>query len=307
MTIDRFRRNWWLVVVAAVLIVVATGCKRGEASRTIAVSLQPQKWLLEQLVGDRYKVECLLTEGANPETFEPSLQTMMSMERCVAYMCSGHQAFEQSLVEKIQDSNSTVLIVDTSEGVALIHGSHHGVVEAEEEDDHDAEHEGEGHHHHDVDPHVWTSAVNAQVIAENMCRALVQLDPEGKADYEKRLEALKVRLQALNTELAESLKPVSGRAFAVWHPSLSYFARDYGLRQISMEYEGKEMPASYLRAAMDSVAAAGVQVLLYQKEFDSSRVQTVAEQLHLKLAEVNLMSYDWEAQMRHIAQAIKNE
>ena len=35
---------------------------------------------------------------------------------------------------------------------------------------------------------------------------------------------------------------MKGGSFVVWHPSLSYFARDYGLEQISLEYDGKEVP-----------------------------------------------------------------
>ena len=60
---------------------------------------------------------------------------------------------------------------------------------------------------------------------------------------------------------------------SVWHPSLSYFARDYGLEQISLGTEGKEMSAKSLTEAIDKARDKGVGVFFFQKEYDSRQAE----------------------------------
>ena len=37
----------------------------------------------------------------------------------------------------------------------------------------------------------------------------------------------------------------------IFHPNLGYLARDYGLEEISVEYEGKEPPPSRMKELID--------------------------------------------------------
>ena len=52
------------MAAAMLLAMVSCGGKGGD-ERIIAVSIQPQRYLLEQLVGDHFKVVCLLAQGSN--------------------------------------------------------------------------------------------------------------------------------------------------------------------------------------------------------------------------------------------------
>ena len=91
----------------------------------------------------------------------------------------------------------------------------------------------------------------------------------------------------------------------VWHPSLSYFAADYGLQQIGMEYEGKEMPAKVLKEEIDYARACNAKVFFFQKGFDSRRVAAVNNQIGARLVNINLMNYDWDKELLHIANALR--
>ena len=42
-------------------------------------------------------------------------------------------------------------------------------------------------------------------------------------------------------------------AFMIYHPALSYFARDYGLHQIPIEAGGKEPSPAHLKALIDTL------------------------------------------------------
>ncbi|MGM9802902.1 MAG: metal ABC transporter solute-binding protein, Zn/Mn family [Muribaculaceae bacterium] len=287
-------------ILAAVAILAAIimchSCRSGgnDTRPIITVSIQPQKWMLEKIVGNHYHVICLLSQGSNPETYEPSMNHLMNLEKSQAYFCIGNIGFEMAIVDKAKKNNPQIKIFNNSEGIELIHGSHQGIAHAM----HSA------HHHHEVDPHVWTSAENARIISQNMCNAVCSLDPKHASIYKKRLAALLQQINQLDSKIRQQLEPLSGQAFIVWHPSLSYFARDYGLKQIAMEYEGKEIPAKFLKQEIDSAKALNAKVFFYQKEFDSRQVETINEQIGAKMVTINPMNYNWDTELTEIANAL---
>ena len=289
-------RNIWHIAILAALFVMVAGCKGGVGSKpVIAVSIQPQKWLLERIVGERIEVVSLLSQGSNPETYEPDMNHLMSLERSVAYFCIGNIGFEMAIVDKAQSNNPDIKIYNNSRGIKLICGTHEGVA---------LQHSAEGHHH-EVDPHVWTSVTNARVIATNMCDAVCELDARHCEFYKQNLKALLEQLDALDAEIRKTLDGCQGRAFVVWHPSLSYFARDYGLQQIAMECEGKEIPAKLLKEEIDYAQQTDAKVFFFQKEFDSRRVEAVNKQIGAKLVTINPMSYHWDDELKNIANALR--
>lgn len=281
-----------LTLLASALLCSCTG--GNDTTPTISVSIQPQKFLLEKLVGKHFNVVCLLAQGNNPETYEPSMSHLMTLERSKAYFCIGNIPFELAIVDKAKKNNPEILIYDNGEGITLIHGSHKNM---------SALHEA-GEHHHDVDPHIWTSVANARVIAQNMCKALCELDKKHAREYKKNLRKLQASLDELDHELATTLEPLKCRAFIVWHPSLSYFARDYGLKQISMEFEGKEMPSKYLKDELKLARQSGAKVFFLQKEFDSRQVETLNGEIGAEIVNINPMNYRWDDELKAIANAL---
>lgn len=279
------------IMFVAVILAVSCGGKTDD-ERIITVSIQPQRYLLEQIVGNHFKVVSLLTQGSNPEAYEPNISHLMNLEKSDAYFCIGNIGFELAIVEKARTENPDLKIYNNSEGLNFIQGSH------------GAKHNG---HSHEIDPHVWTSVRNAIIIAENMLNAVIELDGKHAKQYEKNFLKLKSKLEAIDAELHAQLDSVRCRTFLVWHPSLSYFARDYGLHQISMEYEGKEASVSHLKAEIDEAKRSGARVFFFQKEFDSRQIETVNNQIGAKLVTINPMSYEWETELKNIANALASK
>lgn len=280
-----------LLAIAGLLGLVFAGCNSYTTKkRTITVSIQPQKYFLEKIVGDRFDVACLLSQGSNPEAYEPSLSHLMNLEKSEAYFRIGNIGFELAILNKAKNNNPDLKIYDNSKGIGLIEGSH-GVADSDG-------------HNHEVDPHIWTSVPNAMKIARNMYDAVVELDPANKKEYTANYEKLKAELEQLNADLSSKLQPVKGSSFAVWHPSLSYFARDYGLNQISIEYEGKEAPIQYMQSKISAAKKDKVKVFFFQKEFDGRQAEVVNEQIGAKMVTINPMNYHWDVEMRTLANAL---
>lgn len=273
-------------------------CGEGAVDKKIVtVSIEPQKYMLEQIVGDRLQVRCLLANGANPETYDPSMTHMMNIQKSQAFFRVGNVGFEAALIDKIHDSNPDLPIFDTSRGIDPVRGTHahhhlRGAVDAV--DDELA-----------VDPHTWTSVKNARIMARNMLDALVEIDPEGKGFYTRNYEKFDARLDSLDRAYALRLAPEAGKAFLVWHPSLSYFARDYGLEQVvTGGAEGKDMSATGLREAVENARSHNPRVFFSQKDLDTRQVASLNAEIGAREVLINPMSYDWAAEMDRIVDAL---
>ena len=90
----------------------------------------------------------------------------------------------------------------------------------------------------------------------------------------------------------------------IYHPALSYFARDYGLHQISIEEGGKEPSPAHLKELIDLCKAEDVRVIFVQPEFDKRNAETIAQQTGTKVVPINPLSYDWEKDMLNVAKAL---
>lgn len=288
-----FRKMAAMAAMVAVMLMTLAGCSGGDgdSGKTLAVSVEPQRAILQEIVGDRYQVVTLLANGANPESFDPTMQTRKDAERAAAFFTTGGMPFEETLAKALPED---VRIVDTGKGIEGVYGTH----------GHHHHHEGD-HHDHDGDngerdPHIWASVRNGRIIARNMLDAMVELDPDGADVYRANYRRLDQRLDSLDKALALKLQG-GDRAFAVWHPSLSYFARDYGLEQLPVGFENKEVSPRQLAQVAQQAADHGVRVFFFQKEYDSRQAQVLNDQMGTRLVTIKPLDADWEGQLTQVA------
>lgn len=273
----------------ALVCVMASCGKRGSTRKVIAVSIPPQAALLRSIAGDSIEIVTLMPAEANPETFEVTVKNMRALSEAPLYMKMGNLPFEETLAARIGESNTGMEFVDVSQGVKLIYGTHaHG-----------------GHSHDVADPHTWTSIPNLKIIASNMRDAVVTLDPENKEYYEANYRRLANRLDSINDDIAQRIIASAGsKSFMIWHPSLSYFARDYNLHQIAVGQDNKEMTPGELRDVHQRAAAQNAKVMFMQQNFDSRQAQTLASALDAEIVIINPMDSDYLNQFNIITDAI---
>ncbi len=288
------------ILAVLVLALYVCGCTRKEAAADrplLMVSIEPQKWILEQLVGDDYAIGTMLDRGANPETFDPSMEKRLQADKATAYFSTGAFPFEESLAKSLPDGTR---IVNTSDGIEPIYGTHshtHNHTSGHSHG-HDCDHHGEA-----ADPHMWTSLKNARIIARNMAEALADLDSAEAATVNRRLATLEQRLDSIDKATANRLEGAS-RSFAIWHPSLSYYARDYGLNQIAVGQESKEMPAGQVRQVIDNARNANVKVFFFQKEYDNRQAESINSAIGSRMITIDPLAYDWLGQIELITNEI---
>lgn len=277
-------------IVAIVLIFSAVAmlyaCRPdSQARHTLVVSIQPQRFLLEKIAGEHYDVVSLLQEGANPEQYEPSMNNVMALEQCDAYFMVGHIGFEAAILNRVMANRPDLKVCDTSVGINLInipHGTTTG------------------------DPHVWASIRNARIIAQNMLAALIKLDSRHEQYYRRRCLALLKQLDELDSSISMQLDSCGNKAFVVWHPALSYFARDYGLTQIYIEDAKGMVTQQRLKQVVDEAKSRHAKVFFYQKGFDKRVIETANSEIGSQLIEITPLAYAWDVEMLKMSQAIRN-
>ena len=281
----------FILTAVTALFLLACCTSTPDGRRRLTVSIPAQKWLLDSIVGNRFEVLSMLSDGANPEVFEPSISQMTSMEHSEAYFTVGGLPFEQATMHRIKENFPSMRIIDPDRYIDHVTGTHH-------------HHHGDECHDDGADPHTWSSLRNARAMARAMYEDVVRLDPAGKKYYTARYRDLDHHLKELDDSVAAALRPYHGRAVLVWHPSLSYFVRDYGLKQISIENEGKEASPAQYRRQIDLARSQEPLVFFLQREFDSRQGASMAEELGLRTAEISVMEADIPRQIRKLTNDI---
>ena len=94
--------------------------------------------------------------------------------------------------------------------------------------------------------------------------------------------------------------------YFIYHPALTYFANEYGFRQIAIEEEGREPSVASLAEVIREAKRNATKIMFVQKEFDSQNTETVVKETKAQVVEINPLDYNWEQQMTLIASTLSN-
>lgn len=84
-----------------------------------------------------------------------------------------------------------------------------------------------------IDSHLWLDPLNAVKIAHVVMEVLSNADPENARRYRSNASTLGTRLNRLNQEISDQLRPVRAIPFVTFHDSFQYLERRYRLRALA--------------------------------------------------------------------------
>ncbi|WP_300703709.1 zinc ABC transporter substrate-binding protein [Bacteroides sp.] len=268
----------------------------------ITVTIDPLRYFTEAIAGDQFTVVSMVPKGSSPETYDPTPQQLIDLAKSKAYFRIGHIGFEQTWIDKLTDNAPHLQFFDTSQGVDLIYDNSHPHIHH----DGDGKESGDVHHHAGgVEPHIWNSATNAQIIARNILTALCTIDKPNETLYVERYNKLCRQIEQTDSLIQTLLaNPAADHAFMIYHPALSYFARDYNLHQIPIEAGGKEPSPSHLKELINTCKQEKVRIIFVQPEFDRRNADLIAQQTGTEVIPINPLAYDWNTEMLNTAKAL---
>lgn len=287
----KMNKSYTVLLILLIASTINSGCNRKERKQSsetkLVVSIAPLKEVVSSIAGNQFNVEVLLPPGANHETYEPSPKDIMKLDRSAIYFGTGLLDFEKNWLNRFSNMYPDLPLINLSEGIFLLSGHEH---------DH-----GESH---GTDPHIWLSVSALKIQAENTCKALIEQFPDQEDTFKTNLESFLHRAGQTDSIIKQNLSSLKSRTFLIYHPSLAYFARDYGLIQVSIEEEGKEPSPSSLRKIIDLVKKENLKFILVSKEFDTRNAGAIASETGTKLIVFDPMSSEWEMNLEKIAAII---
>ena len=114
-------------------------------------------------------------------------------------------------------------------------------------------------------------------------------------------------LQELDQEIAHTLEPLRGKALLVSHPAFGYFCQEFGLKQLSIECEGKDPLPKHIESILKESVECGVKEVFTQAQYNNKAAILIGDKLHIPIYEVDTYAGDYTSNLRHITQLIAHE
>lgn len=268
------------------LLSLLLGCQKSsiqEAQKPhILVSLPPYQGFVQRVVGDFCEVYSIVPVGADPHTYEPTMHQMERMRHAPLWFSMG-EAFERKLSPLL----SSTLQVDLSEVVEMIPLP--------------------GCCGQDKDRHVWLSPKKAgeqvSAIVEMLCISF----PEHKEAFVENGHKLQEDLLALDSEIRALAGEQKKRVLLVSHPAFAYFCQEYGIEQLSVEQEGKEVRPHHITKILQEALQKQVQVAITLPQHNNKGTQSLAEKLHLPVRMVDPYSPEYFSTLRNLANIVYHD
>ena len=276
-TISKLARYVVLMVTAGTLFSCSSA--KNDNANKITVSIEPLRYLTEQIVGDRFEVVTMVPKGSSPETYEPTARQMADLSESILYIKVGELGFERTWMPRLTSNAPHITVVNSSEGIT----SHIG-----------------------DDPHSWMSARNAIIMAHNIYEAVKRIDVKDSVFFRQRLDSLCSVIHATDKYIRQTTAQAQCKSFIIYHPALTYFASDYGLEQLALEEHGREPSAAELEQIISTARAKGVKTMFIQREFANRNVDIITNTIGARKVEINPLGYDWNKEMRRIAAEMTN-
>lgn len=269
-------------VLFLLVLFVVISCGRnstGDSTQIISVSIAPYKYFVEAIAGTDFKVNVMVAPGANPHVYEPYPEQIADLRRSVAYISNGFLGFEMAWLERFYEINSGMKRLSLGDKINPLVSEHAG-------------HHEEGHQE-GADPHYWISPKCAAVMASSVFEFLCGIDPAAKVKYEKNYNALMEQIVEADRKAEMLFSEFRGRSFMIYHPNLAYLARDYGLYEVAVEFEGKEPTPSRLKELIDMAEKERINTIFVQKEYDIRNAKAIANEIGAEVTVIDPLSGDW--------------
>lgn len=330
-----------IAFLTQVLLLLAITAIAGSAWATPSafVTITPQKYFVDRISGGKASVSVMVEAGANPHAYEPKPRQMAELGKASIYFTIG-DSFDQTWLSRIISANPAITVVHTAEGIEKIpmidghddkdhkgeaHGhtdaghAHKGEANGHKNTGHGHDDEAHGHddttqshgsdaHGHDhgtLDPHIWLDPALVKIQAAHIRDGLSTVDPDGAQEYAANAAAFMQELDELDSELRTilSVLPEDRRTFLVFHPSWGYFAKAYGLKQASIEVEGKEPSPRDMARIIALGKETGAKVVFVQPQFSEKSASVIAKQVGAQVVRLDPLAADWSENLRKAAHA----
>ncbi|MCZ7455310.1 zinc ABC transporter substrate-binding protein ZnuA [Rhizobium rhizogenes] len=280
-------------------VAIAAAASGATAAPDVVVSIKPIHSLVAAIMRGVGEPQLIVEGAASPHTYNlrPSNARKLEKADVVFWVGPGLEAFLEKPLEALA-TKATVVELEDAKGLEKLpfreggpfeshdhgdegHDGHNGHAEEEGAHDHGHDH-AEGHEDHDhgaYDTHLWLDPTNAKAMAQTIETALIAADAGNAATYQANTKKLIDDLDALDTELAETVKPVKDKPFIVFHDAYQYFEHRYGVKTAgSITVSPETLPgADRVKQMQEKVRQLGATCVFAEPQFEPKLISVITE------------------------------
>jgi ABC-type Zn uptake system ZnuABC Zn-binding protein ZnuA len=257
-------RAGWSAGLGALLL-LACAADAGAAALRAVTSTTVLADFARAVGGDAVQATALAPAGADPHTFQPTPQTMRTLEqaRVVFFNGAGLEEWWSKVAKSVGQKD--VPVVELSQGIATLRlpaGGHEGRRRGET-----------------PDPHAWLDPTLAKRYVERIRETLSRVDPAQAARYADRAEAYQAELDTLDAWIRAQVRtiPPARRKLVTFHNAFQYLGKRYGLAvDFLLASPGREPSAKALAELTRRIQQEGVPAVFAEADFNPKLLEVLA-------------------------------
>lgn len=233
---------------------------QAKSTGNIVVTIKPLYSLVAQLSDGITKPTLLIKQlpSAHHYNMRPSDRRLLANASMIVWI--GPQ-MESYLSKVISQQDAIIVSAMQADGLQLLNRRIKNDTAHSTADTHNSDHAHSSH----LDPHIWLSSRNAIAISKHIAKQLIINDPENTSRYEKNLQQLINKINALTNKINKELKDYQ-QAFISYHDAFQYFENEHNLHFIDAINFDEEAGTSikHLRHIKMQIEKNNIQCLVYQ-------------------------------------------
>jgi len=242
------------------------------AKLIVSTSIEPVSFFINKIAKSKVKVN-VFVKNASPHTYEPKPSQMKYLSNSSIYFDIGLE-FDQKWVKKFKFINKKLIVVNLYKNLQK-----------------------------GKDPHIWLSPENVKVISKQIYLSLSKIDKKNSSFYKQNYLKFLQEINSLQLQIKNILKH-KPKAFIVFHPSWGYFAKEFGLVQIPVKVEAKEIKFKTIIKIVKLAKKYNVKTLITSPLFSDKSAKIIANETNLQVAKFSPIAYDWDKNLIKLANSL---
>ena len=281
-------------VLVTGLALVAAAPAGADAPR-VATDTPPVHALVARVMQGVGEPGLILPPGASPHghAMRPSEAAALADAEVVVWMGEALTPWLARAVDALSDARSLelldvegTLLLRYREGTAFVEHDHATDAEHGQQAEHGEDRAHAAHPEGGTDPHAWLDPENAKAWLDTIATVLAEADPGNASTYAGNAADGRAELDALMAELSQTLAPLRGRSFVVFHDAYHYFEHRFGIEAAGAISLGDASAPGAARMAeiRRTIRDTGARCVFAEPQFAPDLIETAVEGTEARIA-----------------------
>jgi len=249
----------------------------------IVTTIFPLYDIIDNIGGNNISSSLLIPPGAEPHTYEPKPSDIIAISKAdiFVYVGAGLEPWADDMLQGIDTSQ--IQIIEAATLVDLISLDENKVQETDTNNENISA-------SYNYDPHIWLNFDNNTIIASELKRTLIEIDPENSNIYSENFERYKEDIDYLDNNYKTQLSSCDQKTMVTGgHNAYRYLAQQYDFEVISAYgiSPDSEPTPSQIAGIIDLVREYDVKYIVFEELVDPRIADALAEETQIQTIMLN--------------------